>query len=135
MRHTFRGWGQRGFAHFNRKGLCSMVQRVPRASARRLVRGQVSLLALCRQRFNPLYWIQDLRDPQGIMTIHDNHLSLRDNFTTHEELHGFQDLLIQFHHSAGAELENVSQLHITFPKPQGDLQFNIKKQFDVSVTS
>ena len=51
------------------------------------------------------------------MTVHDYDLPMRDNFIAREEFDGFQDLLLQFHHRPGTELENIAQQHFTLPEP------------------
>ena len=43
------------------------------------------------------------------MPIHDYDLPMRNSFIAHEELNGFKNLLVQFHHRAGTELQNIAQ--------------------------
>ena len=81
-----------------------------------LPRAAIGALAL--QRFESLNRIQDFGHPQSVIAIQHNDLPLRDDLSAHEEFDRVHDLLIQFNHRSGAELENVAQGHFRLPEPQ-----------------
>ena len=59
---------------------------------------------------------QNFTDPQSIIAVHHAHLTARDQLAVQQQVHGFLDLLIEFHDAARTQVEYVFQKHVPYAR-------------------
>ena len=87
----------------------------------------------CRERFHAFHRSYDFRHPQGVVSVHDHHLTPRYDLATEEQLHRFLNLPVEFDYSPGIQLEDFTQRHLPFPESKRNLEIHIEEKVDVSV--